>query len=118
MKNLSIERLDEGNLQEDRVDMNEVQLWGAMLMLTKALNDNPYSDEHFTIEEVDGDTYYANRYLEVAGNGYLTNDSDGKLIRLSSVFVRKSGNILFGVAEEVDEATLEGTDESFIIRID
>lgn len=120
MKDLSIVRIDkEKSFLEERVDMNEVELWGAMAMLCNALNSNPYSDEVFTLSEIDGDTYYANKYLEVNGDGYITHDSDGKMICISSLFIKK-GNMLFGIAFECDEDRLESKEDepSFIVRID
>ena len=110
MKDLRIVRIEKEDLVQR--DMSELEIWGAMLQIRDAVNICQDIDT-LSIEDVDNDTFYCNKQLEVV-DGYLCTDSDGNLIRLHCVFCIKNSEILFGYASDYTDEE----EDLFLVRID
>lgn len=112
MKDLSITRIELDNVVQR--EMSELEIWGAMLMIRDAVNGGQV-DSNLSIEDVDHDTFYCNKQLEIV-DGFLCTDSDlGNLIELHCVFCIEGSELLFGYACEYDN---EEEQDLFLVRID
>lgn len=111
MKDLKITRIELEEVKQR--DMSELEIWGAMLMIKEAVNSTGDICD-MSIEDVDRDTFYCNKQLEIC-DGYICTDSDGNLITLHCVFCIENREMLFGYACEYDD---ENEEDMFLVRID
>lgn len=115
MKNLEITRIEIEDFKKR--DMSEIELFGAMLMIRNVINESQDMDFRLSVDDVDNDTFYTNKQLQI-NDGYLCTDDEGNLIKLHCVFCREGNqNILFGYASDYDFTEREEED-LFLVRID
>lgn len=92
-------------------NMSEIELHGAMAylyQLAKDFDEEVHGESHTTFEDIDGDTMYCGRFLQL--NSPLVINSYEGLLKLHSVFMLpEADNVLYGEVTYLDDEEDENT---------
>lgn len=115
--NKTITRWNLNESEDIRREMGELELLGAVAVLYHLLdeyNKNEHGESYTKLDDVDSDTYYVNKRLEITGDGYVLRDDDGKLIFLDHVYmIEGNTSDLYGKACDYDDYDPDSDDNEF-----